>query len=228
MKRKKNKKKKRKLNKKRFLLFFIFLLLLFSFICYILNVRIKNIYISGNINLIDQEIIDLAGIKDYPKSINSNSYYIKNKLEKSDYILSAKVYKKSILKKVYIDIKENYPLFYYLPIEKTILYDGTKIENDTSKVIVLNTIPNTIYDEFLEQMKKIDIDILNRMSEIKYSPNEVDSKRFFILMNDGNYVYITLNKFLNINKYIKIIKSFDNNKGILYLDSGEYFDIFDK
>ena len=66
------------------------------------------------------------------------------------------------------------------------------------------------------------------MSEIEYSPNDVDEERFFILMNDGNYVYLTLNKFLSINKYTDMIKSFENKKGILYLDSGEYFDMFDE
>ena len=45
-------------------------------------------------------------------------------------------------------------------------------------------------------------------------------------MNDGNYVYLTLKKFDNINKYVDMIKSFDNKKGILHLDSGEYFKQF--
>ena len=44
-------------------------------------------------------------------------------------------------------------------------------------------------------------------------------------MNDGNYIYITLEKMDKINKYLDIIKSFNNKKGILYLDSGEYFEV---
>ena len=46
-------------------------------------------------------------------------------------------------------------------------------------------------------------------------------------MNDGNYVYLTLNKFNKINHYIEIIKEFNNKKGILYLDSGEYFKVIE-
>ena len=80
----------------------------------------------------------------------------------------------------------------------------------------------------MKKMKKVDKNVLNRMSEIEYSPNDVDEERFFILMNDGNYVYLTLRKFLSINKYLNMVKSFDNKKGVLYLDSGEYFDIFDE
>ena len=46
-------------------------------------------------------------------------------------------------------------------------------------------------------------------------------------MNDGNYVYITINKLPNINNYVNIIKEFNGKKGILYLDSGEYFKIME-
>jgi len=44
-------------------------------------------------------------------------------------------------------------------------------------------------------------------------------------MNDGNSVYLTLEKFNKIDKYLEIIKEFNNKKGILYLDSGEYFEV---
>ena len=46
-------------------------------------------------------------------------------------------------------------------------------------------------------------------------------------MNDGNYVYINLDKFESINRYSEMVTMFDNHKGILYLDSGEYFKILD-
>ena len=224
---KKKNKKKRKLNKKRFFTFLVIFTLLVTFIYKLFNTNIKNIYISGNEYLTDQEIIDIAKLKNYPNSINNLSYSIKNRLEKEEYISSAKVKKKGFISKVYIEIKENYPLFYYQVENKTILYNGDKVTDKFTVPTVINQIPNTVYDEFLKKLKKVDKDILNRISEIEYSPNDVDEERFFILMNDGNYVYLTLNKFLSINKYIDMVKSFDNKKGILYLDSGEYFDVFD-
>lgn len=223
----KTKKKKRKLNKKRFFIFLLIFLILVLFIYKIFNTNIKNIYILDNEFLTDQEIIDLAKLKDYPKSINNLSYTIEKRLEKNKYIISAKVKKRNFISKVYIYVKENYPLFYYQVDNKTILYNGKPTTDKFSVPTVINQIPNTVYDEFLEKMSKVDKTILDRMSEIKYSPNEVDIERFFVLMNDGNYVYLTLNKFLSINKYLDIIESFDNKKGILYLDSGEYFDVFD-
>lgn len=223
----KTKKKKRKLNKKRFFIFLLIFLILVLFVYKIFNTNIKNIYVLDNEFLTDQEIIDLAKLKDYPKSINNLSYTIEKRLEKNKYIISAKVKKRNFISKVYIYVKENYPLFYYQVDNKTILYNGKPTTDKFSVPTVINQIPNTVYDEFLEKMSKVDKTILDRMSEIKYSPNEVDIERFFVLMNDGNYVYLTLNKFLSINKYLDIIESFDNKKGILYLDSGEYFDVFD-
>ena len=44
-------------------------------------------------------------------------------------------------------------------------------------------------------------------------------------MNDGNQVYITINRLNLLNKYIDIVKKLDNKNGILYLDSGNYFEI---
>ena len=73
---------------------------------------------------------------------------------------------------------------------------------------------------------KIDYNIKEKISEIKYEPNDVDNERFLFSMNDGNYAYITLSKIEEINYYMDILPTLENKKGILYLDSGKYFEIF--
>lgn len=226
MTKKSKKKSKRKLNKKKFYSFIIILLFLTLFSYKLFNTKITNIYISGNDFLKDQDIINLANLENYPNSIGNLSYTIEKKLKDNVYILDAKVLKSNLLSTVNIKIKENYPLFYYQTEDKTVLYDGTKTEEKFAIPTVINQIPNTVYTKFLSNMEKVNKNILNRISEIEYLPNEVDNERFFIIMNDGNYVYLTIRKFLTINKYLDMIKSFDNKKGILYLDSGEYFDMF--
>ena len=40
-----------------------------------------------------------------------------------------------------------------------------------------------------------------------------------------NYVYLTLTKFKMINYYNKVLTQLDGRKGILYLDSGNHFQI---
>ena len=126
-----------------------------------------------------------------------------------------------------IEIEENLPLFYYVPNKKTILKDGTETESNFSVPTLVNYVPNKVYTSFIKEMEYIDYEIVKRISEIKYDPNEVDEERFLITMSDGNYVYLTLNKFNKINHYVEIIKEFNNKKGILYLDSGEYFKVFE-
>lgn len=222
--RKKNKKKKLSI-KKFFVVLVIFLAIAIVFYK-ILTIKITNIYIKGNTLFTDQEIIDMAGIKNYPNSIQNNFYVIEKKLNKNKYILSTHVHKSLFLNKVYIDITENYPLFYYSVNDATILFNG-KPTNDTFNVpTVLNQIPDTIYDKFLSKIKSIDTSVLYKISEIKYYPNDVDQRRFLLFMNDGNYVYVTINTFNLLNKYFEMVESFENQKGILHLDSGGYFEVF--
>ena len=76
-------------------------------------------------------------------------------------------------------------------------------------------------------MSNIELDVLNKMSEVSYAPDFVDDERFVITMTDGNYVYLTLKKFYLINDYNSIVKEFNNKKGILYLNSGGYFKIME-
>ena len=218
-------KKKRKLKKKALplliIIFFVLLILIFK----IAGTNIKNIYVSGNEIYSDQEIIDIAKISDYPNTFNNLSYSIKKRLENNILIEKAEVHKKGLFS-VYIKVMENYPLFYYQVDDNTILKNGKKTKDIKADITVVNQIPDTVYNNFYNKMKLVNHDILSRISEIKYSPNDVDEERFFLTMNDGNYVYLTIDKFETINKYIDIVKKFDNKKGILYLDAGEYFELF--
>lgn len=226
MPKKDKKKTKRKISKKKIIIFVIIACIII-FLIKIFNTNITNIYISGNSYLTDQEIIDMCKLTNYPKTIKNLSFTIEKRLEKNKYIAIANVKKNIFLNKVYIEIEENYPLFYNSTTNKTVLYNGEETDDNSASLIITNSIPNKIYDDFLNKLKQIDIDILNRISELEYSPNEKYKERFFLLMNDGNYVYITLDKFLTLNKYLDIIKNFSTDeKGIIRLDSGGYFDKF--
>lgn len=205
---------------------FICLVILAGIIYFCFNyvkIPIRNIFISGNTTLNDQEIIDLSGLRDYPSVLGFTNYQIEKNLEKNIYIMDAEVEKK--FRKIYIKVKENYGLFYNTSIKKTIMYN--ELQSDIDNVpILINYVTEKVYDLFIDKMKLINRNILNRISEIKYDPNSVDEERFLFTMSDGNYIYITLEKIEAVNNYVDIIKTFDNKKGILYLDSGEYFEVF--
>ena len=74
-------------------------------------------------------------------------------------------------------------------------------------------------------MGELEPDILIRISEIRFMPNDVDDNRFFLSMSDGNYVYVNIATFDKLNKYLTILENLPNEKGILYLDYGNNFEI---
>lgn len=218
--------KKPKFRFKKFLLFILVLYILGFGVYQFLLTPIKNIFISGNNYLTDQEIIDISKLNNYPSFFLTFKSIIKNKLLKNSYIKSATITKK-IIGKVYIKVEENKPLFYYKYDKKTILSDGRTVDgNEFSSPILTNKIDDDLLVDLIKSMNKIDNNIILLISEIKYVPNDIDKERFLFIMNDGNYVYVTLTKIKSINEYIKILSTLENKKGILYLDSGNYFEIF--
>lgn len=220
---KKKNKKRLKIRIDRILIFLFCVVFLILVINMIFNIKIKNIYVSGNYYLKEQEIIETALISDYPSSLKNSSKTIKKRLLENNLINNANVYKKGI-SKVVIEIEENRPLFYYENIKKTVLINGV---DDNTYVVptVINYITDKYYDSFILEMSKLDINILTRISEIQFYPNDVDDNRFLITMNDGNYVYVNIETFNKLNKYLTILENLPNKKGILYLDYGNNFEI---
>ncbi len=217
-------KKKRKLKVKNLLIVLLIFIVILLGAAFLTDVKLNNIIVKGNSLYSDWEIIEMAGLSDYPSSLKTLSSTVEKRLEENDYIKSVKVSRPS-LTKIVINVEENLPLFYYLSENKTILTDETEVTDNFPVPTVINYVPDNIYSDFLKSMSSIDYDIIKRISEIRYDPNEVDEGRFFLTMNDGNQVYLTLNKFTKLDDYLDIIKEFDNKKGILYLDSGEYFEV---
>jgi len=231
---KEEKEKERKIKEKKRKLKFrnIFLTLLISalvaLLCYLfMQVPIGSILVKGNEFFSDQSIIDLAGIREYPSTLRTPTITIQKKLEENDFIKTAKVEKRKFLTQVVIHVEENKPLFFYQPENKVVLQDGTKVEGDFQIPIVLNQIPEDVYNRFLEKMKQVPNDVLRKISEIRYYPSDVDSELFLLAMNDGIYVYATLPRFERVYHYLEYVEGFNNKKGILHLDSGDYLEILE-
>lgn len=222
----KSKKKKRKIRYDRILIFLVIIIFIVISFTFLFNLKISNIYILNNSFLTDQEIIEMAGISDYPETLKNLSVQIEDRLKNNIYIKDVKVYKKG-LTKVYIDVVENKPLFYYESSKKTILTDGRETDEKFVVPTVINYITDNYYEAFINEMANLDENILKRISEIQFSPNDVDDNRFLLTMTDGNYVYVNISTFNKLNKYISIIEELPNKNGILYLDYGNNFEIIE-
>lgn len=209
----------------------VFALIGFIIGCYYLLtlIPIKNIYITGNQYLTDQEIIELAGIENYPSFLKTKIFHMKKNINKNDYISSVSIQKK-FFAEIHIEIKEHNLLFRKDDTGNIVL-DNQKEINDQNRYqlpILLNYIPDTKYDSFINKMNQVEDDIKYQISEIRYYPNEQDEDRFLLYMNDGNYVYLTLTKFKQINYYKEVLEKIEDKKGILYLDSGNHFQIMEE
>jgi len=220
-------KKKTKIKIIPLLIFLLLLVIAFFLVSFFMNVKIKNIYVYGNELLTDQQIIELANLQDYPSFLKTSSYNMEKSIKENPYVAKVDV-KKRLIATVKIYITE-YDLLFIKESDNKIVVDKNKEIDTIDKVsgvpILVNYIPDTVYDLFIEEMKKVDDNIKDKISQIEYTPNDYDKQRFLLYMNDGNKVYLTISRFELINKYNEIYPTLGGKKGILYLDSGNHFEI---
>ena len=220
---------KKKLKVFNLLLVLLVLTGLFLVTYFLIKTPIKNIVIKDTSYLNDDYIIELADIKDYPSFIMTSSSKIKKKLLKSEYIEDVKINKKFgfILQ---ISITENIPIFYNNNTNKYVLNNGKEVKEDeinknSNVPRLLNYVPDKKFSQFINGMNRIKKEILLKVSDIEYKPNDYDKDRFLLYMDDGNMVYLTLTKFKTLNHYNDVLPQLEGHKGILYLDNGNHFEI---
>lgn len=220
---------KRRFNPLKFLSFIAFIIICYFLTMYLLDIKTKNIIVLNNNYYSDEKIIETAGIEKYPKFILLNTNKIKKKLLELDLIENATIKKKwnFVLE---LTIKEKKILYLVRSENKYKLSDNKlyDIDDVLSVPTLINYVPESNEKKFVEAFKNIDNNIISMISEIEYSKTSYDSDRFLLYMNDGNMVYVTTTKLKSLNKYVDIVKKLENKKGILYLDSGNYFEIKEK
>ena len=221
------KKKKRVLKVKNICIILIILLLIIVSGYYLITMPIKNIYIKKNSIISDDEIIESANLYNYPSFLLTRKSQLSKQIKKNKYIKSVKISKKigNILE---ITIDE-YKRIAITKEGKIIIETRKTIENTynlSDNPILINEISDkNIYNNFSNKFSKINTNILRQISQIEYSPIEVDPDRFILYMNDGNVVHITLTKIEKLNKYNKIKDALEGKRGIIYLDSGNYVEL---
>ena len=227
------KKVKKKLNIKRTI---ILILIIYLFVCtitYLVKKPIKNIIISGNNLVSDVTIIEAAGIKNYPSMLKLNIKKMKSNIKNNPLISDVEI-RRNLKYQLKINVKELKVICLDKNNNKLLLENNSKVNNNNEYLgipILNNYTPEEILKKFLNGMGKLDYGTLSGISEIEYSPsysadgNTMDEERFLLKMNDGNLVYININKLSSLKYYQKIYASLGDKKGILHLDSGEYLEV---
>ncbi len=221
--------RKKKLRVKVLLKILVFLLIIAAIVYYVLNVRVHNIYVKGNVYTKDINIIKSAKIENYPKLIKINKKQAINEITNLPLVKDAKI-KIGMFGKVTITVEEREILFFYRYNDKIITSDNTQI-SDTNEYVgyptLINFTPDTTLAELVKGLNKVDINIIKMINEIEYMPYKsatgeiIDENRFKLLMNDGNTVYIDTANIKRLNQYLEIYASLNMEtvKGVLYLDT---------
>ena len=221
--------KKKKLKVFNLLLILIVASGLFFGVYYYLKLPVVNLIVKGNSYLNDDYILSLSGLKKYPSFWLTSMNKSEKKLEQSDYIVNAEI-KRSWYRVVTIEIEENRALFSKENENGSIAFSDGKtlsVRDGLSFRVprLINYVPDDKYEDFVKGMKNINEDILQKISDIEYVPNDLDKERFLLYMDDGNMVYLTLTKFKMINYYNDVLEQLEDKHGILYLDNGNHFQI---
>ncbi len=224
MKKNKQKKVKWHIKWRAFFVFVMIIAFLASFVYYISNLHIQHIYISGNYYVKDYEIIEVAGLKTYPKMIKYTTSTMEKNISTLDLINKVEV-KKNLFGKVSIFVEEAHVLFYNRNNSTYVLSNGTETVKGNYEGIpfLINYVKSDVYERLVKELAKVKKESLALVSEIEYSPSKsgdiiLDDTRFLLRMNDGNEVYINL---VNIDRLDMYALSYTTltQKGILYLDS---------
>ena len=220
--------KKRKLKIFRLLLLILVPLGLFFGGYFYLKLPIVNLIVKDTEYLNDDYVLELAKLRDYPSFWLTNMTKAEKRLKGSPYISDVKI-KRSFYHVVTIEVTENKALYFRESDGKIVFLDGEEVVDDESINFrvprLLNYIPDAKYDSFIKGMDNVSEDIMEKISDIEYVPNELDKERFLLYMDDGNMVYLTLTKFDMINYYNDVLEQLEDKHGILYLDNGNHFQI---
>ena len=218
------KKKKRKIRLKRVALA-ILLLLILSLVIYAISfLKVRTYYVYNNKYLSDEQVLDILKLNKKSSFLFVNTLTEKAIINKNKRIKDVKI-KRTLALEAKVYVTEYKILFFDEKNNYSVIENGDTIsyKYDNAPVLVNGIEDKEIYKKFLKKMNKVNLDILDVISEIKYVPNGIDKERFLFSMNDGNYVYVTISKLTKINEYRSVIDSVENKKGILYLDYGNYF-----
>jgi len=222
--------KKIKLNVKALIILLLFIYLIVMLLYTFFTMPIKNIYINNTTLLSDNDIIQAAGIKDYPSLFKVSAKKLEKNILALELVDSVNI-KKDLRGRIIIDIKEAIPLLYNRNIDKVVLSNKKEVGNKYLGIpSLINSVPSDLLYSFIEAFSNIDPDIIKMINEIEYNPhveyneetNEsvvIDSQRFLLRMNDTNTVYVNIMYLERLNDYKSIIMTIGDDRGVVLLDS---------
>lgn len=230
----KNKSKRIQLKDYTYTLIVIFFISLIAFSFYFISdwSHVQTLSVSGNNEIPDQEILEETAV--HPGESLYEVFFIKNRIENDLETRLPQVEAVQLewegVNNVNIHIDELQTMAYiqdkgqYLQL----LEDGN-IVNDPLNItqgshLVLIKFEEDGLKNIIEELKKIDPPIRESISEVVYTPSDINDKKITIYMNDGNQViglYSNISR--RLNYYPTMMESVKGESGVFNLETGAYF-----
>lgn len=214
--------------------FFLLLLIVIYFQSSLSDVKV--IKIEGNRYLSEEEIITAGNLSGETSFWGVNKQKIEADIMSLNQISDASVSREFPFT-VIIGVQEYTRVAYLLRDGKysPILESGKILEADAladfpaDAPLLMGWSNGSELAEMAAELSNLPESLIHRISEIYYTPEELDPLRITLYMNDGFKVSSTIRHFSQrIAPYSAIVSELDpNNKGIIHMKMNPYFELFD-
>ena len=183
--------------------------------------RVEHIVVKGNDILSDELVKETVNIKEKDRLYLMSAHAMERKLTSHSLIEKAhvKVSRKQRLVLIAIDEKRA------LAQDQTYTYfkDEIKVENgqlDNALLSIpqlMNVDNEEILKKLLGNLVKVDQASLLAVSEIYHKPTDLDAEYLELVMNQGYFVYTSINTLPLLNNYATIISGADPKNRCIYI-----------
>lgn len=195
--------------------------------------HIRHVDIQGNHALTKDEVIAESGLTEGDNIWMLNDTKAKEKIEQHPLIKSVSV-KRKLPQTVEVDVDE-YKIVGYIEKDETyypLLEDGELLTSEPMKNIgdeplFLNFDEQDYLNRLTKEIEDVPDEIFNLISEITWNPTEKNKYKITLYMNDGFVVKTTIRNFASkMKNYPAVISQLDDEKGVIHMEVGTYFEKF--
>ncbi|WP_410988081.1 cell division protein FtsQ/DivIB [Bacillus cereus] len=197
------------------------------------SAKISNISVKGNETVSQSEIIGLSNLSSKDNYWNLHKEDIKESIKKNKKIKEVNVLKK-FPNQVVIDVKEYKTIaykvknnYYYPILENGTMLDEVINNQDKENVPVIKQFRSNdeyLLEKLISELKTLPIEIQNKISEIHFSPTDVENSQIILYTTDGFTVSALITDFSRKMKfYPSIIQKLDPKQHpVIHLEDAIY------
>jgi cell division protein FtsQ len=218
-----------------YLSFFFFLLLTVIYLQSSLS-NVKVVKIEGNRYLSDEEIIAASNISDTTSFWGINKQKIEAKFIsflEVDHVSVSRQFPHTVLIQVHEFTRVAYLVtdgkFFPVLDSGMILDEDPLMDFPSDAPLLIDFSTGSELVEMAAELSRLPESLIQRISEIYFTPEEMDPSRITLYMNDGFKVSSTVRYFSKrLAPYSAIVSELDPNvKGIIHMKINPYFELFD-